>query len=281
MLRRLPEWKACFVAGTLVDTPDGPVAIETLSAGQWVLARFGADTAAPRPYQILEARRGVARVFVHVRTESGEVTATRGHPFHVVGRGWTEARHLAVGDLLTTIEGPPIAVAALRTEERAEDVATYNLHVDEVSSYFVRAGNSVLVHNDGVNFDQVLYWILGANARVRPTDVDGMSVWRTTSRAEVETLFKIRFNMQGQTGNHSAYTEAQLAAKGFEVARTPGEAPFEGPLEHFSIRPNGVEPYPHELTEAEVQTLAEALKPENNAPEVKGIKPKSLDPACK
>ena len=77
---------ACFVAGTLVLTTAGLLAIEKLKAGDRVLA------ADPESFEvgektILEAFERKVDKLVHLTINGEEIVTTDNHPFYVQGRG--------------------------------------------------------------------------------------------------------------------------------------------------------------------------------------------------
>ncbi|MGV9560233.1 RHS repeat-associated core domain-containing protein [Streptomyces sp. NPDC003522] len=79
-------------------------------------------------------------------SKTGTITATDGHPFWVPAlRQWVEARNLAAGQWLQTSTGTWVQVTAVR--HRAESASVYNLTVDGLHTYYVGAGQGVLVHN--------------------------------------------------------------------------------------------------------------------------------------
>src|SRR6201999_137584 len=79
-LARRGQMAACFVAGTLVHTPAGPIPIEQLALGTAVFARPDTAVGAPRGYSIADRMFGQTRTLYHVTVESGHrVTATRNH----------------------------------------------------------------------------------------------------------------------------------------------------------------------------------------------------------
>lgn len=130
----------CFVAGTPVVTADGERPIESIRAGDRVLARDAATGET--------AVREVVRRFVTpgkevlrltVRSEDDGVSetlgVTPGHPFRVAGRGWVGAGELAVGDELESAGGGRLRVAAV--ERTGERETVYNFEVEGVHTYFV------------------------------------------------------------------------------------------------------------------------------------------------
>jgi len=76
------------------------------------------------------------------------VTATPEHPIYVIGKGWTGAGRLCVGDALATRAGPPLIVQRLTWGHRPEGYVVYNLTVSGDHTYFVgRANGGVWAHN--------------------------------------------------------------------------------------------------------------------------------------
>ncbi|QDV72575.1 polymorphic toxin-type HINT domain-containing protein [Botrimarina mediterranea] len=132
----------CFVAGTPVWTRDGKQAIETLKAGDLVMARdphrggivyrVVTETTVREPSPMVEVVAG------------GEsIHATVGHPFWVIGSGWTMAKELSEGDILSTIDGP-VVVSSVNEYENA---TAYNLVVEGAANYYV-GEHGVLVHDN-------------------------------------------------------------------------------------------------------------------------------------
>jgi hypothetical protein len=132
----------CFVAGTPVWTRDGKQAIETLKAGDLVMARdphhggivyrVVIDTTVREPSSMVEVVAGGEKIH-----------ATVGHPFWVVGHGWKMAKELSEGDILSTIEGP-VPVSSVNEYENAQ---AFNLVVEGAANYYV-GENGVLVHDN-------------------------------------------------------------------------------------------------------------------------------------
>jgi hypothetical protein len=265
----------CFVAGTLVQTPDGPLAIETLAPGQLVLAK-GEDQPVGT-YPVIDCSRGSTITLFHVEiADKFTLTTTGKHPFFVIGKGWTMAKALVVGDNLISLDGLVVPVTAINRERLNEPVTTFNIHVEDAHSYFVGQALAVWVHNGNPNdpaFGQRLIWGFGASgprqrlpdpAKGSQGDLDGASAWRTGSADEAARFLGARAT-EGGTGNHGAITEAQLASQGLVAVETPGHgAAADAGLQHVSIRP-ATNPDPSvDLTEAEmleVKAKLEALQP--------------------
>ena len=73
---------------------------------------------------------------VLVTTTRGDVQATRGHPFWIVGKGWRMASEVQIGDRLHSLAGSA-TVTAIKTEAAAP---VYNLTVADFGTYFVGSG---------------------------------------------------------------------------------------------------------------------------------------------
>lgn len=87
--------EGCFVAGTLVGTPDGPRPIETLKPGDSVLSAAGTDTVAATTTR-------VAKRLVKLRiVNSGSIISSDNHPY-LTTNGWKRADELYEGDELVT-----------------------------------------------------------------------------------------------------------------------------------------------------------------------------------
>lgn len=78
----------CFVAGTLISTPNGDVPIEQIREGQLVSTRFG-------PKRVVKCMTHMAQrsALVTVQTIGGSVVCTNNHPF-LTTSGWVKAGKL-------------------------------------------------------------------------------------------------------------------------------------------------------------------------------------------
>jgi hypothetical protein len=144
----------CIVAGTLIDTPSGPRAIETLASGDevWTRGRALGRVVATHPSWALE--------HLEIVMDDGRVLrATAEHPV-ATGAGWTRAGSLRVGEGIVSIRvvrGP---------------VRVYDLEVEPDPTFFA---GGVLVHNKTPaerNGSIVLKMIATAEADLRSNDHD-------------------------------------------------------------------------------------------------------------
>jgi hypothetical protein len=77
------------------------------------------------------------------------ITTTPEHPFHVVGKGFTAAINLALGNAIVTRAGPPLLVQSITPQAHPEGVLVYNFEVEDDHTYFVGTVNGgTWVHND-------------------------------------------------------------------------------------------------------------------------------------
>ncbi|MBS1596996.1 MAG: DUF4157 domain-containing protein [Bacteroidetes bacterium] len=278
--QRIEEAKAeakrrgyCFVAGTIVQTPDGPICIEHLVPGQKVFAKK--ENQSLHNYSVIECMQDSTDTLYHLQLGGAyEIVTTRNHPIFSVGKGWTQAKDLKVGDSLISLCEHTITLTNIYREKLAEPVNTYNLHIEEAHNYFVGDGaDSIWVHNatpglnDGVYNTEILWGFTPNGPKPRMPkpddagDVDGASAWRTKNIDEAGRLLGVRKNIENADGNHGAITEAQLAEKGLIAVDTPGRGPLaEKGFKHVSIRPKG-NPDPNvPLTEEELTDVANKLK---------------------
>lgn len=131
----------CFVAGTLVTTHRGSVAIEKVRIGDLVLSKDIASGAlAFRP--VLKRTVRDPEELVELRTDQDVLRCTPGHHFWVSGKGWIKAGELKQGMILHGAEHP----ARLNEVLEGGEIATYNLHVADNANYFVGQGR-ILSHD--------------------------------------------------------------------------------------------------------------------------------------
>lgn len=143
-----PLGSECFVAGTLVATPGGPIAIEAVRPGQEVLTR---DLAAGRVVTatVLGCMASEAERLLEVEVAGEVIRCTAGHPFWTARGGWATASDLSAGTLLLTAGGAEVPVAAIRPV--AGGATVYNMEVGGLHTYLVSAAQ-VLVHNKAMRW---------------------------------------------------------------------------------------------------------------------------------
>lgn len=129
---RTPIVSECLAGGTVVWTETGPVAVDRIRPGDVVLVQdawTGALSLAP----VLEVTARPPERLLAIRAGGSTIRATGGHPFWVVGKGWTIARDLRPEDRLHGLEAP---VAVDSVEEEPAPSRAFNLVVADRHTYF-------------------------------------------------------------------------------------------------------------------------------------------------
>ncbi|BFH17391.1 Hint domain-containing protein [Paenibacillus melissococcoides] len=132
----------CFSAGTPVQTTSGFKPIEEIRIGDFVLTKdelTGYN-------QVVELFQRQANETYQITVKGITITTTEEHPFWIPGRGWIEARHLKVGDLLQNPEGKLYPID--RIEIKNDSTTVYNFRVEGVHNYFVTE-LEIWTHNCG------------------------------------------------------------------------------------------------------------------------------------
>ena len=142
------RYGSCFVAGTLVATATGYVAIEKIKAGDLVWA-WDEETGDVALKQVVETYINETTELTHIFVGGEEIVATPTHPFYCPVKGWTDAAHLRAGDILVLVNGEYVVVEKIQHELLESPVKVYNFQVADYHTYYV-SDNGVLVHNSCV-----------------------------------------------------------------------------------------------------------------------------------
>ena len=143
----------CFVAGTLVLTANGLVAIENIKAGDMVYSADEKDPSKKDFRPVLETYVRKTEKLVHLTVNGKELVTTYDHPFYVVGQGFVNASALCIGSELLDRSGNHLLVEQIYREECSDKAKTvYNFKVNGFHTYFV-SEDCVLVHN--ANYENV------------------------------------------------------------------------------------------------------------------------------
>lgn len=137
---------ACFVAGTMILTAAGLVAIENIKAGDVVIST-NPDTVETAEKTVIETYVRQVDKLVYLTINGEEIVTTDNHPFYVQGRGFIDAGNLLVGDKLISVNGEYLLIEDYRIELTEESVSVYNFQVEDYHTYFV-GECCVWVHND-------------------------------------------------------------------------------------------------------------------------------------
>jgi predicted lipid-binding transport protein (Tim44 family) len=130
----------CVAAGTLIDTPAGPRAVESLQPGDAVWS-WRAGTRIPATVQAVYAVEPDTFIALQARGQFLELTAE--HPVETAPGVFTRADRLTAGTAIVTATG---STALDVVQSRPAHRAAYNLLVSPGGVFFA---NGVLVHNKG------------------------------------------------------------------------------------------------------------------------------------
>jgi len=134
---------SCFVAGTLVQTMEGPRPIESIRTGDRVLSQ-GTSTGALAFQPVVATHRSQPAPTLRINAGGESIVATGIHRFWKAGKGWTMARELKAGDRLRMVDG----VVEIKSIETDKTQPVYNLDVAENRDFFVGT-KGLLVHDFG------------------------------------------------------------------------------------------------------------------------------------
>lgn len=125
----------CFLPGTVISTPDGPVAIETLKHGQSVYS-YNEKTEAVVVGSVDRVYVRKANKYLELSLSSGKVLQVTGdHPIAIRDQAgnlsYVTAEKLALNDQLVTLESDTTLSQSelLSIERREEEVTVYNFKV--------------------------------------------------------------------------------------------------------------------------------------------------------
>ena len=127
----------CFPAGTLVATPTGPRAIDTLRAGDRVM-RIAPDGTAVA--DVVHSTFTTTNVLVELRTSAGTLHTTPIQPLCLAAGGFRRTGELNAGDRIRTwVDGNAGQAEVTAVVETGRVVPVFNLVVGD-SAVFVAGG---------------------------------------------------------------------------------------------------------------------------------------------
>ena len=148
-MKKHQETLTCFVAGTMILTASGLVAIENIKAGDKVIST-DPETFETAEKTVLETYIREDSKLIHLMINGEEIITTETHPFYVNNRGFVNAGELIVGDELLDVNGNVLLVEKFNVELTDEPVTVYNFQVEGFHTYHVGCFY-VLVHNADYN----------------------------------------------------------------------------------------------------------------------------------
>ncbi len=145
---------SCFVAGTMILTMVGLVAIENIKAGDKVIST-NEETFEVADKVVVETYIREVSKLVHLTINDELISTTEDHPFYVKSKGFVNAGQLQVGNKVIDLNGDILIVEDIKIEFVENPVTVYNLQVEDFHTYHV--GNiGVLVHNANYPQDRKL-----------------------------------------------------------------------------------------------------------------------------
>jgi hypothetical protein len=129
----------------LVHTAEGPKAIETIKAGDIVIAT-NPETGKTESKRVIETYTNKISELVKLTIGEEEIHTTPGHPFYVKDIGFVKAGMLKVGDKLVNQAGTIIEVYNKETEIFDTATMVHNFQVEDFHTYHV-GSLGILVHN--------------------------------------------------------------------------------------------------------------------------------------
>lgn len=143
----------CFIAGTLVLTASGLVAIENIKSGDMVYAA-DAETLEVSTKQVLETYIRETSSLVYLTISGENIISTYDQPYYVKDKGFVSAGALWIGAELIDKNGNVVLVKQLYRENLGdESVKVYTFQVEDYHTYFVGL-NTILVHNSNCHLIQ-------------------------------------------------------------------------------------------------------------------------------
>src|SRR5262249_5375561 len=101
---------SCFVAGTLLLTPDSEKPIEKFRVGDRILSRDEISPDSPVVVQVVEKTFVRTAPVLALQVGGRTIRTTAEHPFFVKRKGWLCAKEVQVGDDMSSHDGQWVTV---------------------------------------------------------------------------------------------------------------------------------------------------------------------------
>jgi hypothetical protein len=124
---------SCLIAGTLIQTSCGLVAVDKLQIGDRVMSQ-DIETGELSLKPVIQTTIRPPETTLAILTEEETIHATPGHCWWVSGQGWLRTKELQPGMMLHTARGNTEIEGIEQDTSAAE---TYNLVVADFNTYFV------------------------------------------------------------------------------------------------------------------------------------------------
>ena len=144
-MKKHQETLTCFVAGTMILTASGLVAIENIKAGDKVIS-IDPETFETAEKTVLETYIREVTTLVHLTVNGEEIVTTVDHPFYVKDKGFINAGELKINDELLDSNGNILLIENFAIELTEKPVTVYYFQVEDFHTYHVGEFR-ILVHN--------------------------------------------------------------------------------------------------------------------------------------
>jgi len=142
-LRRAPSGGSCFPADTVIQTPNGALAIASMKEGDIVYA-LDPHQAVLHRRRILKIRRGVCKIWEIELFGGRRLRTTATHSIRVAGT-WKQARRITAGDMVLALDsnGKPESCRVVSSRMTADVENVFNLIIERDFSFIA---DDVVVH---------------------------------------------------------------------------------------------------------------------------------------
>jgi hypothetical protein len=194
---------ASFIAGTLIATPQGLVAIEQIHSGDMVQSRHE-KLYTDSEQRVTQTFGRIAPSYRALKTEQETLYLTDEHPLWVQGKGWTEAKEVQVDDVIAAKDDD---LLVLQNTPIDQPVQVYNFSVNKTASYFV--GESGLwAHNAKCDINTAAAFEKLLNSSGSPAERVTLALTKLTEIAAENNWIK-RSDLASKNGGRKIYQEGK------------------------------------------------------------------------
>ncbi len=146
--------RSCFLAGTIVKTPNGDWLIEDIKVNDQVYAISSENAVTSPDICVVTGIQSAEVDEYYTLTFAPEVniSVTAEHPFWLEDKGWVSVANMVPGDKCITISGNLIELVSKTLVKKT--VQVFNMTVDDHHTYFV-GSCGIWVHNKGDGEDLI------------------------------------------------------------------------------------------------------------------------------
>ena len=207
---------ACFVAGTMILTATGLVAIENIKAGDKVIST-NEDTFETAEKLVLETYIRGTTELIHLTINGEKIITTFEHPFYVKEHGFVNAGELFIGDKLLDSNGNVLLVEDITLETATEPTTVYNFQVEDFHTYHV-GKSGALVHNASME-----YKIPSSGRKLEMNDVDIDENYEYTKKdRDLFSQERKTFESTSQDGVKAKFLKEEVASLGEDFLKSKG-----------------------------------------------------------